>query len=64
MLITFGQILSERGIKTLRQANIHDAERDANLLLQYMMHEDNRFIFLHRNDGTDESHADGGFSAL
>ena len=63
MLITFGQIL-EIGIKTLKQANIHDAERDANLLLQYMMHEDNRFIFLHRNDGTDESHADEYFSFI
>ena len=63
MLITFGQIL-EIGIKTLKQANIHDAERDANLLLQYMMHEDNRFIFLHRNDGTDESHADEYFSLI
>lgn len=63
MLITFGEIL-KIGITRLDQANIPDAERDANLLLQYMMNEDNRFIFLHRNDGTDESHAEEYFSLI
>lgn len=63
MLITFGEIL-KIGITRLEQANIPDAERDANLLLQYMMHEDNKFIFIHRNDGTDESHAEEYFSLI
>lgn len=63
MLITFGQIL-KIGVARLEQAGIADAERDADLLLQYMMHEDSRFIFLHRNDGTDESHAEEYFNLI
>ena len=63
MLITFGQVL-DIGIKRLEQAGTDGAERDANLLLQYFMNEDRNFIFLHRNDGTDEDHAEAYFELI
>lgn len=63
MLITFGEIL-DVGIKRLKQANIADAAIDAERLLMYLMNENRTFIYLHRNDGTDENHADAYFELI
>lgn len=63
MLITFGQIL-EIGTQRLKQANIDNAEQDAQSLLLYMMNEDRSFIYIHKNDGTDEAHAEHYFSLI
>ena len=63
MLITFGEIL-DVGIKRLKQANIADASIDAERLLMYLMNENRTFIYLHRNDGTDENHADAYFELI
>ena len=63
MLITFGEIL-DVGIKRLKQANIADAAIDAERLLMYLMNENKTFIYLHRNDGTDENHADAYFELI
>lgn len=63
MLITFGQIL-EIGTQRLKQSNIDNAEQDAQSLLLYMMNEDRTFIYIHKNDGTDESHAEHYFSLI
>ncbi len=63
MLITFGDVL-EIGIRRLQEAKIADAKRDAESLLLFLMHEDKKFLFLHRNDGTDEYHADAYFDLI
>jgi release factor glutamine methyltransferase len=63
LLITFGQVL-DIGIARLKQAGINGYERDAKLLLQSLMHEDNNFIFLHRNDGIEELQADVYFDMI
>lgn len=63
MLITFGEVL-EVGIHRLQDAKIADAKRDAESLLLFLMHEDRKFLFLHRNDGTDEYQADAYFDLI
>ena len=63
MLITFGQVL-EIGINRLEEAMIAGAKRDAENLLLFLMNEDRKFLFLHRNDGTDEDHADAYFDLI
>ena len=63
MLITFGQVL-EIGINRLEEARIAGAKRDAENLLLFLMNEDRKFLFLHRNDGTDEDHADAYFDLI
>lgn len=63
MLITFGEVL-EIGIHRLQEAKIADAKRDAESLLLFLMHEERKFLFLHRNDGTDEYQADAYFDLI
>ena len=63
MLITFGEIF-EVGFKRLKQADIADAAIDAERLLMYLMNENRAFLYLHRNDGTDEDHADAYFELI
>ena len=63
MLITFGEVL-EVGIRRLQEAKVADAKRDAESLLLFLMHEDRKFLFLHRNDGTDEYQADAYFDLI
>jgi len=63
MIITFGEVL-EIGIRRLQEAKIADAKRDAESLLLFLMHEDRKFLFLHRNDGTDEYQTDAYFELI
>lgn len=63
MLISFGQVL-EIGKARLREAKIPDGERDAQLLLLDLMHEDRNFLFLHKNDGMDEDNMEAYFRMI
>ncbi len=63
MIITFGEIL-DIGIRRLEEAGIADAKRDAESLLLVLMKEEQKFLFLHRRDGTDEYHSDAYFDLI
>ena len=60
MYITFGHML-EVGIHRLEEAKIADAKRDAETLLLYLEKADRTFLYIHRNDATDEYRADAYF---
>ncbi len=63
MLITFGAILNI-GVARLAQSEIADAKRDAELLLLFFTNESRNFLFTHKNDGTDETHAEAYFKLI
>ncbi len=63
MYITFGHML-EVGIHRLEEAKIADAKRDAETLLLYLEKADRTFLYVHRNDATDEYRADAYFSLI
>ena len=63
MLNSFGQVL-EIGKKRLREAKLADVERDAELLLLWLMHEGRYFLFLHKNDGMDEDNMEAYFGLI
>ena len=63
MYITFGHML-EVGIHRLEEAKIADAKRDAETLLLYLEKADRTFLYVHRNDATDEYRADAYFGLI
>lgn len=63
MYITFGHML-EVGIHRLEEAKIADAKRDAETLLLYLEKADRTFLYIHRNDATDEYRADAYFGLI
>jgi len=63
MAETFGNIL-ESGVKRLKEAGIEGPDRDADLLMQYVMGADRGFIFLHRKDPMDQVKAERYFSLI
>ena len=63
MLISFGQVL-EIGKNRLKEAQLADGDRDAELLLLELMHENRNFLFLHKNDGMDESNMEFYFQMI
>ena len=54
----------EVGIHRLEEAKIADAKRDAETLLLYLEKADRTFLYVHRNDATDEYRADAYFSLI
>ena len=63
MITTFGEIY-KIGVTRLEQAGIDNAKHDAESLMLYMMHEDKNFLFVHKNDCSDETHAEGYFALV
>ena len=54
----------EVGIHRLEEAKIADAKRDAETLLLYLEKADRTFLYVHRNDATDEYRADAYFGLI
>ena len=54
----------EVGIHRLEVAKIADAKRDAETLLLYLEKADRTFLYIHRNDATDEYRADAYFGLI
>lgn len=54
----------EVGIHRLEEAKIADAKRDAETLLLYLEKADRTFLYIHRNDATDEYRADAYFGLI
>ena len=62
-MITFGNVL-EIGIRRLEDAKIPDGRRDAETLLLHMENADRTFLYVHRDDRTDEYRADAYFRLI
>lgn len=63
MYITFGDLLNI-GIRRLEEARVDGAKRDAESLLLHLARADRSFLFVHRNDSTDEYQAESYFQMI